>query len=126
MGVSSLVDSEGVTHINDNKLLELLSDQFASIFTCDDGLTPEAQGPRGSTIDDITLATNSIVKLLNDLNSEEASGSDKISARVLKECANEVGDVLVLLFSASFAQGTIPEEWRHAIITTVYKGNNKN
>ena len=98
MGVSSLVDSEGVTHIKDNKLSELLNDQFASAFTCDDGLTPEAQDPRGSTMDDITFATDSIVKLLNDLNSEEASRSDKISARVLKECANEVGDVFVLIF----------------------------
>ena len=44
----------------------------------------------------------------------------------MKKCANEVGDVLVLLFLASFAQGTIPEGWRHAIITPVYKGNNKN
>ena len=120
MGVSSLVDSEGVTHINENKLSELLSDQFASVFTCGDGLTPEAQGPRGSTIGEITFATDSIVKLLNDLNSEEASGSDKISARVLKECANQVGDVLVILFSALFAQGTIPEKWRHAIIAPVY------
>ena len=32
------------------------------------------------------------------LNSGKASRSDKISARVLKECANEVSDALVLLF----------------------------
>ena len=56
MGVSPLVDSKGVIHINDNKLPELVSDQFASVSTHDDGC------------------------------------------------------VLVLLFSASFAQGTIPEE----------------
>ena len=31
-----------------------------------------------------------------------------------------------MLFSASLTQGTIPEEWRHAIITPVYKGNNKH
>ena len=123
VGVSPLVDSEGVTHINDNKLSELLSDQFANVFTCDDGLTPEVQGPRGSTIDDIRFTTNGIVKLLKDLNSEKASGSDEISTWVLKECANKVGDVLVLLFSASFAQRAIPEEWRHAIINPVYKGN---
>ena len=56
MGVSPLVDSKGVIHINDNKLPELVSDQFAGVSTHDNGC------------------------------------------------------VLVLLFSASFAQGTIPEE----------------
>ena len=50
MDVSPLVDSEGVTHSNDKKLPELLSDQFASVLSCDDGLTPEVQGPRGSMI----------------------------------------------------------------------------
>ena len=60
------------------------------------------------------------------MNYEKASGSVKISAGVLKEYANEVSDVLVLLFSASLAQRTIPEEWERAIITPVYKSNNKN
>ena len=125
LGVSPLVDS-GVTRINDKKLSELLSDQLASIFSCDDGVTPEVQSPRGSTIVDITFTTKVIVKLLKGFNSEKASGSHKISSWVLKECANEVGDLLVLPFSASFAQGTIPEEWRHAIMIPVYKGNIKN
>ena len=84
------------------------------------------QGPRGSTIDNITFTVNGTAKHLKDLNSEEASGSDKISPRVLKECANEIGDQLVLLFLASLAQGTISEEWRHAIITPFYKGNKEN
>ena len=84
------------------------------------------QAPRGSMIDGITFTTNGIVKLLKDLNSEKTSGSDEKSARALKDCVNEVGDELVSLFSVSFAQGIIPEEWRHAIITPVYKGKNKN
>ena len=58
--VSPLVDSEGPTHIDDKNLSELLSDQFSSVFSRDDGLTPEFQGPRGSTIDDITFTANDI------------------------------------------------------------------
>ena len=93
----------------------------------DDGLTPKVQGPRGSMIDYITFATNGIVKLWSkDLNSQKASGSDKMSACILKECANEVGDKLILLFSILLAQRSIHEEWKHATINPVYKGNNKN
>ena len=36
------------------------------------------------------------------------------------ECASEVGDMLALLFSASLAQGTIPKEWSHAIMTPAF------
>ena len=84
VGASPLLDSEGVTHISDNKLSKLLSDQFASVFTCDDGLTPEVQGLRGPMNDDIAFTTNGFVKLIKDLNSENASGSDEMSAWVLK------------------------------------------
>ena len=54
------------------------------VFSRDDGLTPEVQDPRGSMIDDIPFTTNGIVKLLKDLNSEKASGSDKISRAGIK------------------------------------------
>ena len=65
---------------------------------------------------------NGIVELLNTLNHQKASGSDGISARVLKVCSEEVADALVLFFSTSINQGKIPDDWRHAIITPVYKG----
>ena len=73
-----------------------------------------------------TFTRNGINKLLNALNHKKASGSDGISARILKVCSEEVADALVLIFSASIIQGKIPNDWRHAIITPVYKGGNKN
>ena len=35
-------------------------------------------------------------------------------------------DGLVLLFNASLKQGRIPKDWKHATITPLYKGGNKN
>ena len=126
MGIFPILHSESVIYVNDKKHSELLSDQLASVFSLDDGLTFEVQGPRGSTTVDITFAINGFVKLLRVLNSEKVSESDKISARVLKEYTNELDDGSVLLFSVSFMQGKIPEEWRHTIITPVYKDNKEN
>ena len=126
IGVSPLVDPTGVTQIDDKKISELLSDQFASVFSHDDGTSPTIHGEKGAIIDDLTFTANGIIKLLSNLNIRKASGSDEVSARILKECAHEVGKPLVLLFSASLEQGEIPDEWRHAIITPIYKGNNKN
>ena len=60
------------------------------------------------------------------LNHQKASGSDGISAWILKVCSEKVADALVLIFSASINQRKIPDDWKHAIITPVYKGGNKN
>jgi len=45
------------------------------------------------------ITANGIVKLLKELNPHKASGPDEVSA--LKECADEVGDALAFLFTAS-------------------------
>ena len=69
---------------------------------------------------------NGILKLLNDLDPTKASGPDNVSTRILRECADDISDFLVLLFTASLKQGKIPDEWKQAIITPIYKGGNKN
>ena len=62
VGVSPLQGLEDVTHINEKKLSELLSDQVASVLSDDDGLIPQVQDARGSTIDFVTFTTNGIIK----------------------------------------------------------------
>ena len=125
-GVSPLVDSKNVIHTDEEKLAELLNDQFTSVFSKDDGKIPMPNDPPGTKMEDITITRNGIVKLLKDLNPHKASGPDGIGARILKECAEQVVDGLVLLFNASLNQGKIPNEWKHAIVTPLYKGGNKN
>ncbi|XP_066911983.1 uncharacterized protein [Clytia hemisphaerica] len=110
IGVSPLVDSNNVTHTVDSEISEILNNQFASAFSKDDGNNPDVQGPKGSDISDILFTRNGIQKLLSDINPKKACGPDNISARILYECAEIVPDALVLLFSASLKQGTIPNE----------------
>ena len=61
-----------------------------------------------------------------DFNRKKASGPDNITSRFLKECAEEIADALVFIFDVSIKQGKIPEDWKKGIITTIYKGGNKN
>ena len=44
----------------------------------------------------------------------------------MKECAEQVADTYVLLFNASLKQKTIPDDWKHALVTPIHKGNNKS
>ena len=99
---------------------------ITSVFSKDDGKTPIPNDQPGTQINDIIVTKNGIVKLLKDLDPHKASGPDGIGAKTLKECADQVADGLVLLFNASLNQGKIPNDWKHAIVTPLYKGGNKN
>ena len=65
----------------------------------------------------ISVTLNGVIKLLQNLKPYKASGPDKISTRLLKECAKEIAPSLVLLFQASFKQSIVPTEWKHAFVT---------
>ncbi|CAB3983986.1 ATP-dependent DNA helicase PIF1-like [Paramuricea clavata] len=56
---------------------------------------------------------------LNDLHilgtlENKATGRDEISARLLKECSNEIAPSLTALFNKSLTLGKVPQEWKEA------------
>ena len=44
-----------------------------------------------------------------------------LSAGVLKECSSEIAPVLAYIFNESLAQGAVPDDWRLANVTPVFK-----
>ena len=53
---------------------------------------------------DITVDSKGVTKLLDGLNVHKAPGWDILNARVLKECSNEISQILLLIFNESLAQ----------------------
>ena len=49
------------------------------------------------------------------------TGPDGLNARVLKECSNEISPILALIFNESLARGDVPDEWRQANVSPVFK-----
>ena len=45
--------------------------------------------------------------------------------RVLKECSNEISPILALIFNESLARGDVPDEWRQANVSPVFKKGDK-
>ena len=52
---------------------------------------------------EITVDPKGVFKLLNGLNINKASGSDGLSARVLKECSSKIAHILALIYDKSLA-----------------------
>ena len=70
---------------------------------------------------DITVDLKGVAKLLDGLNVHKASGPDGLNARVLKECSNEISPILALIYNESLARGEVPDEWRQANVSRVFK-----
>ena len=62
-----------------------------------------------------------VLTMLQNINPNKASGPDQLSPNLLKELSNEIAPFLTMIFRSSLQTGTVPNDWRTAIIAPVYK-----
>ena len=74
----------------------------------------------------ISVAAEGVASLLSNLDPCKASGPDGIPARFLKDMANDLAPLLTLIYQASLQQGCIPDEWKKALITPIYKSGDRS
>ena len=129
VGVSSL-KSEGKLYSHPTDKADILNKQFQSVFSSSESVSEEEFSksyPMPTTedqfpvIEDIDITLNGIVKLLKDLNPTKSPGPDNLSQKVLKETANEVGPLLLLIYRKSLQTSEVPEDWRKANVAPVFK-----
>ena len=82
-------------------------------------LIPHSDAP------DITIEPNGVAKLLAKLNPHKAKGPDNIEAKLLKIAATELAPAISLLFQASLDQGVVPEIWKKAFVSPIFKKGDK-
>ena len=59
--------------------------------------------------------------MLCALDEKKAVGPDGLSARFLKEIADEITVPLTKLFNKSLETGVFPSDWKHCNVTPVHK-----
>ena len=74
---------------------------------------------------EITVDPKGVAKLLDGLNVHKAPGPDGLNARVLKECSTQISPILALIYNESLAPGNVPDDWRHANVSPVFKKGEK-
>ena len=72
-------------------------------------------------IPDIEISVEGVAHQLAILNPSKSGGPDEIPPRFLKELANDLAPSLTLIFQASLKQGTIPDDWKIALVVPVFK-----
>ena len=120
-GEGPLKDNDKVS-IEGKDKARISNSKFPSVFSTENGDIPLIETQyANSSISNIDINTEGIIKLLNQLNPNKASGPDNISARLLKETSSEIAPALALVFQASLYEQSIPDDWRKANVTPIYK-----
>ena len=75
---------------------------------------------------DILIDEAIVMSQLIKLRTDKATGVDEISPRLLSEIKNEVCCPLTMLFRKSMDTGCVPDDWRLANVSPIFKKRSRN
>ena len=119
-GVSPLKEA-GQLHHTPKDMANCLNRQFGSVFSNSSDTPPDMGPSPHPDMEEVIITNNGVLKLLKQQKPGKAAGPDGVQTRILKEAAEELAPALTLLFNSSYNQGKVPDDWRHALVSPVYK-----
>ena len=123
-GIAPLIGKNKKKSTNETEQAEILSEYFANVMEEEPEGELPTLSPRALKTDpltDLTITTEAVEKKLSKLDITKSSGPDKVHSRILKEAKTPIAKALAVIYNNSIATGEIPQEWRSATITPIYK-----
>ncbi len=112
-----------VTACSDYEKAETLNNFYKGVFTLEDKdhvPSPTNIFP-GPNLMDIEITEDMVKKKLDELNHNKSPGSDGHHPRILSEMKEILIKPLTHLFKLSLSEGYLPNSWREANITPIFK-----
>jgi len=126
-GVAPLRGQDGLTYSDPKTKADILNKQFSSVFTQEpQDIMPDLGESPYPTMPDIIIHTGGVIKLLRNIKPHKAAGPDNISARILKETADQLAPALSLVFQASLMHGCVPDDWKLANVAPIFKKGDRS
>jgi len=127
----SLVDDNGREVESVQEITEEFNNYFASVFTKEDpgGVVQCGQSASDETVEQLTglvIEESEIKKKLLKMREDKAPGVDKLLPRLLCNVVEEICRPLWLIFNKSLEEGTVPDDWRRANVSPLFKNGCRN
>ena len=121
-GVAPLKD-QGKIHADPVDKANILNWQYESVFTKEkeDEDTPVLEGNTYPEMPNIMISQEGVLKLLKKINPHKASGPDMIPARILKDLSEVIAPILTIIFQRNLTLREVPEDWKSANVTPIFK-----
>ena len=78
-----------------------------------------------SNLNKVIITAEIVYTKLYSLNSNKAHGDDGMGSLMLKELANELKGVLTIIYNRSLSESKIPNDWKIANVTPIFKKGKK-
>ena len=126
--MADLNKSDGSKTKSDLEKAEVLNDFFQSVFTSepDGDLPAPPEYNYGNELEDFVITVEKVKKILSSLKVDKASGPDGINPLFLKETSDTLALPIAIIFRKSLAEGKIPNDWRLAHVSPIFKKGSKS
>ena len=101
----------------------ILNNYFSTVFTKENttSVPAAADTQARAQLSSVSISVHEVKKKIRKLRSSAAAGPDEIGPCILQELVEEVAWPLTCVFRASVRTGDVPEDWRQANVTPIYK-----
>ena len=129
-GIAPLLSIPGnsdTLKFDDQEKADVLQDQFSSVFIHEPAGDIPILPPRTlQEVNNIQVSDEAVLKLLTNLKIDRSCGPDEIHPMMLKELANDLAAPIALLFNMSIQDGTLPDDWKKAFVSPIFKKGARN
>ena len=121
-GIGVIKDETGKMLYDDTAKADCFRRHFESVFTQDNN-TPAYTASKAplNSFTDIIFSYDNVFKAIMDLKAKPSKGPDGLPSFFIKQLAESISFPLMLIFSQSFESGKVPDIWKTAIVTPVFK-----
>ena len=133
--VGPLLNNDGIVTNNKKEMSGLLNEFFASVFTKEDKrnipeliLREEDNQPIRveSNYSDIEITEEGVLKVIKGLKANKTGGVDDLNSSYLMGIAEVIAAPLTEIYRKSLEEGDIPNDWKKANITPIFKKGAKS
>lgn len=125
-----LIDSEGQKLETPLEVSEEFNKYFSTVFTAEDSENiPEPNimysGCDADRVSDCEFTLEHVKKKLSKVRLDKATGADDISPRLIFHIKDEICEPLYMIFRKSLDEGLVPDDWRRANVSPLYKSGSR-
>ena len=130
--IGPLMDSTNSLVSGPQKMAEILSEQYKSVFSeprINSPIThpnPEFMSTGRGSLSDIEFTKQDFIDAIDTISQNAAAGPDRFPAILLKKCKHALVTPLYMVWRKSLDESSVPSFEKHANISPIHKGGSKD
>ena len=126
-GIGPLLNEDGETITDDKLMTNTFNDYFSSVFTKPNNNRVNTNNLIKSNheIPVLKVTEKQVLKKIEKMKINKSPGPDNFYPRILKNVKNNIAKHLTTMFNLSLQQGTMPQDWKDANVTPIFKKGSK-